>query len=123
MILVHRFEVDAPFVELEHSGIITIFEDAYDQKILSIDEFLEIHEDIDGSLPSPEGIRGDTMSFFTDEGYDRFIEWICDTSDFILDKLSGIIKGYCLYIPESIIIYKDTYQVLVKRKDGLKCLQ
>ena len=122
MILVHRFEMEAPFVELEHTGIITGIEDAYDKGLLTTDTIYSIHEEIDKKLECPDINMGDTISFFTDKGYKEFAEWISETCDFIQNKLGGIIKSYSMYLPESLLRYQDEYQFIVSRKDVLKWL-
>ena len=120
MILVHRFEMEAPFIELEHTGIITGIEDAYDHGLITTDIICDIHDGIDNVLDCPEIIMRDTISFFTDRGYEKFADWISNTCDFIQNKLGGIIHSYSLYLPQSLLRYQDENQIIFNRKDVIQ---
>ena len=122
MILVHRFELDAPFIEVKHSGIVTGLEDAYDKGLITTDTLCGIHDGIDTDLPSPNIFMGETMSFFTDRGYDKFADWIADTCEYIQKNLGGKIKAISTYLPEDYIQYRDKFQVIVHRKDVIEWL-
>lgn len=112
----YRYEVTGDFVGMPHSGLITTIEDAFAAGLLTSEEVWELLQPFDEDLDEPCINMGQTISYFTEEGLERFADPIAKLSD-KMESLGAQVHKVRRNLTHVPILYDDQYQIIVRR-DG-----